>query len=209
MRHLLCTLASLTLAAGPAAAQGPANSLTAEEKRGGWQLLFDGKALTGWEARPTSVPTTNGDWTVAQGAILCPGTNPGWLSTAAMFDNFHLKLEFRGAAGVNSGIFIRSRKEGQPHVTGYEVQVWDNQPAGFNTGSLVGTVKAGPASIIPDAWNSFEITADGDQFRVALNGKMVLEAKDSKHLSPGVIGFQCQKGNRIEFRSIRLKVLRK
>ena len=34
-----------------------------------------------------------------------------------------------------------SQKEGQPHVSGYELQIWDNQPAGFNTGSLVGSVK--------------------------------------------------------------------
>ena len=39
---------------------------------------------------------------------------------------------------------------------------------------------------------------------VVLNGKTILDARDNKH-SSGVIGFQCQKDNAIEFRNIRVK----
>ena len=49
----------------------------------------------------------------------------------------------------------------------------------------------------------YEIKADADHFVIVLNGKTLLEARDSKHAS-GVIGFQCQKDNRIEFRGIKL-----
>jgi len=49
-------------------------------------------------------------------------------------------------------MFLRSQKEGEPHVTGYELQIWDYQPAGFLTGSLVGSVKASPANIKPAQW---------------------------------------------------------
>jgi len=80
---------------------------------------------------------------------------------------------------------------------------WDAQPAGYNTGSLVGSVKASPTSIIPDEWNQFEITAEGDRFVVLLNGNKVLDARDSAHAS-GVVGFQCQRDQRIEFRNIKL-----
>ena len=59
---------------------------------------------------------------------------------------------------MNSGVFLRSQKEGLPHVTGYELQIWDYQPAGFNTGSLVNTVKASETKIIADKWNKYEIT---------------------------------------------------
>jgi Domain of Unknown Function (DUF1080) len=104
---------------------------------------------------------------------------------------------------VNSGVFLRSQKEGQPHVTGYELQIWDYQPKGFNTGSLVGSVKAAPVKIKPDEWNDYDITADGDHYVIVLNGTQLLDAHDSKHLS-GLIGFQCQKDNRIEFRNIRV-----
>lgn len=179
------------------------NTLTPAEKAGGWRLLFDGKTLAGWDPRPTFSASTNGDWTVENGAIMCPGATAGWLATNEAFSDFHLKLQFRGSGTVNSGVFLRSQKQGQPHVTGYELQIWDYQPAGYNTGSLVGTVKAPPTKILPDQWNSYDITADGDHYAIILNGTKLLDARDAAHLS-GVIGFQCQINNKIEFRNIRL-----
>jgi hypothetical protein len=193
----------LMLVACVAAAQNtPARGDAAE----GWILLFDGKTLNGWEGRPTSVAGTKGDWQVANGALVCGGTIPSWISTTESFSDYRLTLEFRGAGQVNSGVFLRSQKDGQPHVTGYELQIWDNQPAGYNTGSLVGSVKAGQTKILADTWNKYDISVKGDHFSVRLNGNVVLDARDGKH-SAGVIGFQCQKDNRIEFRNIRLKRL--
>ncbi len=200
-------LALCLLAAALASAEDKANTLTWAEKAKGWRLLFDGKSLEGWEARPTSSPTAKGDWTVEDGAIMCPGTAPGWLSSTGTFRSFHLKLQFRGAEKVNSGVFLRSQAQGQPHVTGYELQIWDYQPAGYNTGSLVGTAKAAPVKIIPDKWNNYDITADGATYRIVLNGATLLDIHDTKHFS-GLIGFQCQVGNKIEFRNIRLLPIR-
>ena len=195
-------VAALLLAAGAASAQN-ANKLTAAEKSEGWRLLFNGRDLTGWEARSTSKPGVNGDWKVENGAISCPGTSPGWLATDESFTDFHLKLQFRGTEKVNSGVFLRSQKEGQPHVTGFELQIWDYQPAGYNTGSLVGAVKAPPTKIRGDEWNDYDITADGDHYLIVLNGSKLLDAHNSAHAS-GVIGFQCQPNNPIEFRDIRV-----
>ncbi len=198
---------AILLAAGALFAQQP-NTLTKAESSAGWILLFDGASLKGWDARATFDPTASGNWSVRDGAIYCPGTVPGWLSTAATFGNYTLKLEFRGAENVNSGVFLRSQKEGAPHQTGYELQIWDYQPQGFLTGSLVGSVKAGPAKVAGGRWNQYEVTARGDRFVVRLNGSQILDARDGKHAS-GVIGFQCQKDNPIEFRSIRLLTLGK
>jgi hypothetical protein len=197
----------IALATSTAIAQEKANSLTPAESKQGWKLLFDGRTLSGWEPLSTSSPSANGDWTVQDGSILCPGTTAGWLATKESFSDFHLKLEFRGAARVNSGVFLRSQKEGQPHITGYELQIWDYQPAGYNTGSLVGTAKAAPVRILPDQWNRYDVTADGDHYLIVLNGTTLLDTHDGKHLS-GLIGFQCQKDNRIEFRNIRLLPVR-
>jgi hypothetical protein len=174
-----------------------------QEARQAGKPLFDGKTLAGWKAYQTFTPPATGDWTVTNGSLSCPGTSAGWLGTDETFSNFTLRLQFRGAANVNSGVFLRSQKEGAPHQTGYELQIWDHQPAGYNTGSLVGSVKAAPTQIIPDDWNNYEVTAKGDHFVVVLNGKTLLDANDSKHAS-GVIGLQCQKDNKIEFRNIRL-----
>jgi hypothetical protein len=172
----------------------------------GWTRLFDGKTLNGWEARATSKPAGTGDWSVADGSIVCGGGSPGWIATKDTFKDFRLQLEFRGSATVNSGVFLRSQKEGEPHVTGYELQIWDMQPAGYLTGSLVGSVKAGPTKIKADAWNKFDVTAKGDHFVVLLNGQKVLDAHDAKHAS-GVIGLQCQPQQNISFRNIRVQPL--
>jgi 3-keto-disaccharide hydrolase len=162
--------------------------------------LFDGKTLKGWENHGAE------SWHVRDGAIACDGSAPSWIGTAESFSDFVLTLEFKGPASVNSGVFLRSQKEGPPHVTGYELQIWDYQPAGFNTGSLVNTVKAPETKILADKWNKYEITAQGDHFVIVLNGKTLLDAHDSKHAS-GVIGFQCQKDNAIQFRNIRIRTI--
>jgi hypothetical protein len=189
----LLTLSLLTAALG--AAQPPVQ---------GWTPLFDGKTLNGWQARATTAAPGTGDWKVADGALLCGGAQPGWLSTNATFRDFRLQLEFKGAATVNSGVFLRSQKDGQPHVTGYELQIWDMQPAGYLTGSLVESVKAQPTKIKADAWNQFDVTVRGDHFVVKLNGQTVLDAKDAKH-AEGVIGLQCQPKQVIAFRNLRLQ----
>ena len=202
------TLVTLVMAfAAVCSAQNAANTLTPRESADGWILLFDGKSLKGWEGRATSVPNTTGDWTVENGSIVCGGKVPSWLSGSGTFSDYELKVEFRGGEKVNSGVFLRSQREGQPHITGYELQIWDYQPAGFLTGSLVGSQKAAATKILPDQWNSYDITAQGDHFVIVLNGKTLLDAHDAAH-SSGLIGFQCQQDNRIEFRNIKLRPLK-
>jgi hypothetical protein len=198
----------VTVAAAVAAAQNNPNALTANETTQGWKFLFDGKSLDGWQPYVTFTAPATGDWVVADGAIVCPGTSAGWLASNETFTNFKLKLQFRGSEKTNSGVFLRSEKEGAPHKTGYELQIWDYQPAGYNTGSLVGSLKAMPATILDGQWNDYDITADGDHYVIVLNGKTILDDHDPKHTA-GVIGFQCQKGNKIEFRDIRLLPLQK
>jgi hypothetical protein len=197
----------LILAGAVADAQASLNTLTSKEAAHGWKLLFDGKDLEGWQPYSTSKPPATGDWSVADGAILCPGSSPGWLATNDSYANFELKLQFRGSEKVNSGVFIRSEKEGAPNKTGYEVQIWGYQPAGYNTGSLVDSLKAAPAKFLDGQWNDYNIKAVGDHFVVTLNGKTILDAHDSKH-TEGLIGLQCNARNKIEFRSVKLLPLK-
>ena len=207
-RYLSIGAGVMAAVVGFASAQEKPNTLTPAETKEGWKLLFNGTSLNGWQPRATSAPPATGDWAVADGAISCPGTSSGWLATDETFSSFKLSLQFRGSEKVNSGVFLRSKKEGQPHQTGYELQIWDYQPAGYKTGSLVGSLKASPTKIIPDQWNTYEITADGDHYVIILNRTTILDGHDLKHAS-GVIGLQCQKGNKVEFRSIKLLPLEK
>ena len=193
---------------GAALAQTAPNTLSQKESADGWILLFDGKSMTGWQSRPTFEKTNSGDWKVENGLLICGGTQPSWLGTDATYSDYNLKVEFRGPEKVNSGVFLRSQKEGQPHITGYELQIWDYQTGGYLTGSLVGSLKASPTKILPDQWNSYDITAVGDHFVIVLNGKTLLDAHNGQHDS-GVVGFQCQRDNRIEFRNIKLRPIKK
>ena len=66
LRILVYCAAGTTIAL----AQSAPNVLTPKEVSDGWTLLFDGKSLTGWQARATSVRTATGDWTVENGVIM-------------------------------------------------------------------------------------------------------------------------------------------
>jgi hypothetical protein len=82
----------------------------AAAQRDGWKVQFDGKSLNGWETHWAE------NWKVQDGALVCDATAPSWLSTTSSFSDYILNLEFRRAGTVNSGVFLRSQKEGQPHI---------------------------------------------------------------------------------------------
>ncbi|MBI3694415.1 MAG: DUF1080 domain-containing protein [Acidobacteria bacterium] len=199
MNRIRWILAGIGLWATIAAAQPPHNRLTREEIAEGWLLLWDGETMFGWEAH-------GGEWRIANGVLIGDAAEGGWLGTTTAFADFILKAEFRTAADGNSGMFLRSTREGAPHQTGYELQIYDEHPAGYNTGSLVNYAKASEAKIIPGQWNSFEITAAGSHFGVVYNGTKVLDAADATH-AMGVIGLQYNRGKKIEFRNLKLRPL--
>jgi hypothetical protein len=148
------------------------------------------------------VPAGGSHWEVVDGLLIGCGEPPGYLTSDASYKNFVLSLEFRTGNDTNSGVFVRSPKE----AGGYEVQIWRQQPAGYNTGSIVGTAKtARDFQIKPNAWNTFQITADGDHIVVVLNGETTLDIKDTR-FSEGNIRLQYQQFP-IAFRNIRIRTL--
>jgi len=206
--RLFAGILTLGLIATAASGQGQPNKLTAAESAAGWRLLFDGTTLTGWEPHEAAANTPAATWGVADGAIFCTGDRRGWLGTADSFTDFNLKVDFRAGAQINSGVFLRSQKQGGiPAETGYELQIWDFRPT-YKTGALVNAIEAEPTRILADQWNSYDITADGDHFVVILNGKKLLDGHDSKH-SSGVIGLQYNTGGgKIEFRNIKVRPIK-
>jgi len=166
---------------------------------GKWRKLFDGKSLAGWTA-------LGGDWKVAGGAIVCDGGTSGWLrSEAGVFRDFELDLEFRTAADGNSGVFVRSAREGRPWVSGYEVQIFDTHPQ-YPTGSFVNDILAQGGRIRAGAWQRMVIRAEGDHFQVTLDGAKILDGT-AKKSAEGYVALQYNQGKKIEFRRIRVRVL--
>ena len=227
MKRLFAALLmlGLCLAWGQGRRKGAAtpNTLTAQEQKDGWILLFDGKSLDHWNVTPELAKV----WSAADGAIKCdPSGAGGTLLSKEDFGDFILRAEFRASPDINSGIMLRNprprpaadgaKKKGGGGQ-GYEVQIRDKNPGRYSggsylTGSLVDVAKAPEtARIKPGEWNTYEITAQGDHFVIVYNGVKVVDAHDTK-LTNGAIGLQLAhpedaRTADIEFRNIKVKRL--
>ena len=181
-------------------AEQATNTLSPEELAQGWILLWDGESSFGWE------PQISGEWKGFDGTLHASQGTYMWLRHTTPFANFVLKAEFRmKAVETDSGIFIRSAKEGDPTKTGCQVNI-NNMNKEWGNGSLVYRVKSSAGKLNPNEWHRFEITANKDHLNVILNGKQVLNTHDSTS-AVGYIGLQYLKGDDIEFRNIKLRPL--
>ncbi|MCA8991794.1 MAG: DUF1080 domain-containing protein [Planctomycetaceae bacterium] len=180
------------------------NPLTAEEQQAGWLTLFDGHSLFGWESNNEEV-----NWHVADGAITADSGPTGLLVTHVPFADYELRVQFRMEAAGNSGVFLRTTKQPK-EVTAdcYELNIVDDHPSGFLTGSFVGRQKTeAPISGSGD-WKTFRVLAQGRRFEVFLDDQPILDYSDEtdSFRPTGLIGLQKNAG-KIEFRDIRLKPL--
>lgn len=105
------------------------NTLTADETKAGWKLLFDGKSLAGWNNFKKS--DIRPGWQVKDGTLACVNPkNAGDLCTAEQFDWFELSLEYNISEGGNSGIIFHiTDAGGAVWQTGPELQLQDNAHA--------------------------------------------------------------------------------
>ena len=136
LRSSLAALSMIAASAvlATAAAQQPAsaaNTLTDQEKKAGWVLLFDGKSLDGWRAykKPDASGTR---WKVEDGWLTLPHEGDKDTHGARdiiskdTFDHFELTWDWRIAPGGNSGVkyFVL---EDRPDAIGHEYQVIDDE----------------------------------------------------------------------------------
>ena len=117
-------------------AQSP-NTLTKNEKKEGWKLLFDGKTTRGWHTYLKD--TVGSKWQVKGGAIVFDPSQPesggGDIVTNDVYENFELRLEWKISKGGNSGIIFdvqENPKYNATYLTGPEMQVLDNKDASDN-----------------------------------------------------------------------------
>ena len=205
------------------------NTLTAEEKEQGFELLFDGKTVSPdiWQDEKSIA-----GYPVRNGVIVCD--KGGNLVTKKEYGNFIFRCEFRLPPGGNNGIGIRMPGVNGGYQHGMEIQVLDNSADMYKDlqkyqyhGSIYGVVPAKRNAEKNDyqkpvgEWNFTEIIALGPKIIVILNGEMIVNADISEfktkptidgqphpglHRVKGCIGFLGH-GDPVEFRSIRIKSL--
>ncbi len=191
------------------------NTLTADQQRQGWILLFNGKDLSGLEAEGAKDSFS----VDAEGNLACRGAG-GWIHSVKEYRDFRLTLEYKVSPGGNSGVFLRARKEGDPAFTGMEVQILDDAgkpPDTHSTGALYDEVRPDKNKSKPAGeWNAYDITCLGNELRVSLNGEQLyainLDTTPDKHnqqarlsmrAATGFIGVQ-DHGSPVWFRNIKL-----
>lgn len=103
------------------------NTLSDDEKKAGWTLLFDGKTTEGWKSYGKT--TLNPNWKVEDGT-LCHKVNAGDISTTKEFDSFEFQMDYKIGVKGNSGIMFHVNEgRGAAWATGPEVQLEDNATA--------------------------------------------------------------------------------
>lgn len=174
---------------------------------GGWTSLYDGRSTGGWNA------VGDANWRVADGAIVAD-KGVGFLVTPRAYGDFVMRVEFYAEADTNSGIFIRcTDKEKFTAATCYEVNIWDKRPGQeYSSGAIVDVAKVDPVPKVGGKWNTFEITAKGDNLVVVLNGVKTVDVKNGRSAS-GTIGLQYAQGVvkdnglPIKFRKVEIREL--
>lgn len=199
-------------------------TLSEEEKKEGFEMLFDGTNLDKWTSTPAYEINAEGHLRANPDAKF--GKN---IYTKDQFADFVYRFEFKLTPGANNGVGIRAPLEGDAAYLGYEIQVLDDDAEVYKNlapyqyhGSVYGIIPAKRGALKPvGEWNEQEIRIQGSKIKVTLNGKVILDGdiaeaskngtldkKDHPGLNKasGHIGFLGH-GSEVFYRNIRIKKL--
>ena len=176
----------------------------AVSQEAGWVTLFDGKSLDGWDQVGES------NWRVEDGAIVVDkmaGKDPGYLVSKKPYKNFVVRVEFWSSDDANSGIYFRCLDPKKiTDRTCYEANIFDQRPdPSYGTGALTRYVEVSPMPKAAGKWNTYEVTANGRDITVVLNGQTTAKMRNGM-FDEGPIVLQHGAGA-IKFRKVEVKPL--
>ena len=169
------------------------NTLSLQEKKEGWKLLFDGTTMKGWRgAYSDSLPAKG--WWVKDGLLVVRASGGaeaaygGDIVTADEYSSFEMVVDFKLTEGANSGIkyFVIEQQPKSPgSAIGLEYQLLDDTrhpdaKLGINgnrtLASLYDLIPATNKTVYPiGQWNHARIVVRGKHVEHWLNGTKVLE----------------------------------
>lgn len=199
--------------------------LTEQEKKEGYQVLFDGTHMHHWTGNTMAYVLEDG----------CISMKPekqygGNLYTKEEFGDFIFRFEFQLAPGTNNGLGIRTPMEGDAAYVGMELQILDHDHPIYKDitplqahGSVYGIIPSKREGMKPiGEWNYQEVVANGDNIKVTLNGVVIVDGnirEATKNGTPDGLehpGLFNEKGHiaflghgyPIKFKNIRIKKLK-
>lgn len=139
----------------------------------GWVDLF--KTDLSNAISPTGV------WSFTDGVLTATEDQAIW--TQAEYDNFILDLEFKTAAGTNSGVIVHTSDINDWIPNSVEIQIaddfheqWAKSPKTWQCGAIFGHLAARQSMVKkPGEWNRYTITCQDRKIWVRLNGELVTE----------------------------------
>jgi hypothetical protein len=160
-----------------------ANKILSSKDRDGFNSVFNGKDLDGWQGAVEN-------YEVVDGAILCKPNKGGNLLTKEEYGDFMARVEFKLPPGGNNGLAIRCPISGNTAYAGMtELQVLDDNYEKVKGkidprqahGSAYGMVAAARGYQHPiGEWNFEEVTVKGSTIKVEVNGTVILDTDLSK-----------------------------
>lgn len=182
----------------------------------GYQPLFNGSDLTGWEGAGQEASAC---WQVEEGLLMCTGKKGPWLRSKEQYADFNLRLEYKIKAAGNSGVYVRVPENGNHHGkdAGVEIQILDDfspKYRGLKDYQFTGSVYAvAPAKEHVGRevgeWNSLEIDCMNRRYRITHNGVLIVDADVeafpalAERLGSGYLGLQ-NHSEEVWYRNIRI-----
>jgi hypothetical protein len=196
--------------------------------------MFNGKDLAGWEGKP-------GWWRVEEGCLTSESTPAKPCDKAHYLmwrggkpGDFEMRCEYR-LIGGNSGIQFRSRELPDWDTSGYQADMeagdqwtgclFEHQRGGVSMrGQKVVIDQAGKKQITPigdpqellqrvkkNDWNTYRISARGNEITLEINGVVMCQAIDNQVGSAardGIIALQMHPGPpmKVQFRNLRIQI---
>lgn len=147
-----------------------------------WENLFN--------AELSDADFPEGIWSVENGELTATEDQAIW--SVEQFDDFILDLEFKNAAGTNSGVIVYCTDKDDWIPNSVEIQIaddydpkWANAAKDWQCGAIFGHLPATRQKVVrkPGAWNRMTITCVGQRITVVLNDEPVTDMDMSKWTS--------------------------
>jgi hypothetical protein len=197
-------------------------SLNGDELSEGWQPLFDGKTLSGWEQVSGTAKYEVIDDVIIGTAV--ENSKNSFIATEKMYGDFIMEFESKVDSPLNSGVQFRSLRNVNymnGSVYGYQLEIDSSNRAW--TGGIYDESRSkwlyplsyndvGRTAYKKDEWNKFRIEAIGTILRTYVNGVPIANLVDSQTkegffaLQIHGIGDDMSKlGKQVRWRNLRIK----